>query len=66
MGGDRRRGPMAPGLPADSGATIDFPAGEMTLLCTLIADPPTLKRHALPREFCRRIDLKPDCGRKDV
>ena len=67
MGEDRRRDPMAPGLPAGASAAIDFTAGEMTLLCTLIAGPPTLNRCALSREFCRRIGwLKPDSGLKDM
>ena len=45
----------------------DFSAGEMALLRALIAAerPPT--RHALSREFCRRIGwFKPDGGLKDM
>ena len=45
----------------------DFSAGEMALLRALIAAerPPT--RHALSREFCRRIGwFKPDAGLKDM
>ena len=45
----------------------DFTAGEMALLRALIAGPPPLNRHALSREFCRRIGwLKPDGGLKDM
>ena len=45
----------------------DFTVEEMALLRTLIdADPPP-NRHALSREFCRRIGwLKPDGGLKDM
>ena len=45
----------------------DFTAGEMALLRRLIAGPPPLNRHALSREFCRRIGwFKPDGGLKDM
>ncbi len=45
----------------------DFTADEMALLRALIAGPPPLNRHALSREFCRRIRwLKPDGGLKDM
>ncbi len=45
----------------------DFTAGEMVLLRALIAGPPPLSRHALSREFCRRIGwFKPDGGLKDM
>ncbi len=45
----------------------DFTAGEMALLRALIAGPPPLSRHALSREFCRRIGwFKPDGGLKDM
>ncbi len=58
---------MASVLPVGSSATIDFNAGEMTLLHALIADPPTLNRHPLSREFCRGIGwLKSDSGLKDM
>ena len=33
----------------------DFTTAEMVLLRSLIAGPPALNRHALSREFCRRI-----------
>ena len=33
----------------------DFTADEMALLRALIAGPPALNRHALSKEFCRRI-----------
>ena len=44
----------------------DFTTQEMGLLCSLIGGPPALNRHALSKEFCRRIRwlnirwLKPD------
>ena len=42
----------------------DFTTGEMALLRALIAGP---TRHALSKEFCRRIDwVKPDGGLKDM
>ena len=45
----------------------DFTEGEMALLRKLIAGPPALNRHALSKEFCRRIGwLKPDGGLKDM
>ncbi len=45
----------------------DFTAEEMALLRALIAGPPALNRHALSKEFCRRIGwLKPDGGLKDM
>ncbi len=45
----------------------DFTAGEMALLRALIAGPPALNRHALSKEFCRRIGwVKPDGGLKDM
>ena len=45
----------------------DFTEGEMALLGNLIAGPPALNRHALSKEFCRRIGwLKPDGGLKDM
>ena len=45
----------------------DFTAGEMALLRALIAGPPALNRHALSKEFCRRIGwFKPDGGLKDM
>ena len=45
----------------------DFSAEEMALLRALIAGPPPLNRHALSKEFCRRIRwLKPDGGLKDM
>ncbi len=45
----------------------DFTAGKMALLRALIAGPPPLSRHALSREFCRRIGwFKPDGGLKDM
>ena len=45
----------------------DFTAGEMALLRALIADPAALNRHALSKEFCRRIGwFKPDGGLKDM
>ena len=45
----------------------DFTANEMALLRTLIAGPPALNRHALSKEFCRRIGwVKPDGGLKDM
>ena len=41
----------------------DFTAGEMALLRALIAAPPSLNRHALSKEFCRRIAwFKPTAG----
>ena len=45
----------------------DFTTEEMALLRALIAGPPPLNRHALSKEFCRRIGwLKPDGGLKDM
>ena len=45
----------------------DFTAGEMALLRALIAAEPRPTRHALSKEFCRRIGwLKPDGGLKDM
>ena len=45
----------------------DFTAAEMTLLRELIAGPPAMSRHALSREFCRRIGwTRPDGGLKDM
>ena len=45
----------------------DFTTAEMALLCALIAGPPTLNRHALSKEFCRRIGwYKADGGVKDM
>ena len=45
----------------------DFTTEEMALLCALIAGPPPLNRHALSKEFCRRIGwFKPDGGLKDM
>ena len=45
----------------------DFSAEEMALRRALIAGPPPLNRHALSKEFCRRIRwLKPDGGLKDM
>ena len=45
----------------------DFTVEEMALLRALIAGPPALNRHALSKEFCRRIGwLKPDGGLKDM
>ena len=45
----------------------DFTAEEMALLRELIAGPPALNRHALSKEFCRRIGwYKPDGGLKDM
>ena len=45
----------------------DFTTGEMALLRALIAGPPALNRHALSKEFCRRIGwFKPDGGLKDM
>ena len=45
----------------------DFTAGEMALLRALIAADPPPNRHALSREFCRRIGwFKPDGGLKDM
>ena len=45
----------------------DFTAGEMALHCALIAAEPPPTRHALSREFCRRIRwLKPGGGLKDM
>ena len=43
----------------------DFTAEEMALLRALIASPGRLSRHALSKEFCRRIGwIKPDGGFK--
>ena len=45
----------------------DFTAEEMALLRALIAGPALLNRHALSKEFCRRIGwFKPDGGLKDM
>ena len=45
----------------------DFSTDEMALLRALIASPPALNRHALSKEFCRRIDwYKADGGLKDM
>ena len=45
----------------------DFTAEEMALLRALIASPGRLSRHALSKEFCRRIGwIKPDGGFKDM
>ena len=45
----------------------DFTADEMALLRALIAADPPPNRHALSREFCRRIGwFKPDGGLKDM
>ena len=45
----------------------DFSAAEMALLRELIAGPPALTRHALSREFCRRVGwYKTDGGLKDM
>ena len=45
----------------------DFTTGEMALLRALIAASPPSNRHALSREFCRRIGwFKPDGGLKDM
>ena len=45
----------------------NFTSAEMTLLRELIAGTPAMSRHALSREFCRRIAwTKPGGGLKDV
>ena len=45
----------------------DFTTQEMVVLRALIAASPPPNRHALSREFCRRIGwLKPDGGLKDM
>ncbi|MCY3595982.1 MAG: DUF4338 domain-containing protein [Rhodospirillales bacterium] len=45
----------------------DFTVAEMALLRELIAGPPALSRHALSKEFCRRIGWhKADGGLKDM
>ena len=45
----------------------DFTTEEMALLRALIAGPPALNRHALSKEFCRRIGwFRPDGGLKDM
>ena len=45
----------------------DFTGGEMALLRELIAGPPALNRHALSKEFCRRVGWhKADGGLKDM
>ena len=45
----------------------EFTTDEMALLRELIAGPPALNRHALSKEFCRRIGWhKPDGGLKDM
>ncbi|MDE0335213.1 MAG: hypothetical protein OXI64_09665 [Defluviicoccus sp.] len=41
----------------------DFTVAEMALLRELIAGPPALNRHALSKEFCRRIGgTRPTAG----
>ena len=45
----------------------DFTTAEMALLRSLIVGPPALNRHALSKEFCRRIGwYKVDGGIKDM
>ena len=45
----------------------DFTAEEMALLRALVAGPPAPNRHALSKEFCRRIGwFKADGGLKDM
>ena len=45
----------------------DFTVEEMALLRELIAGPPALNRHALSKEFCRRVGwYKADGGLKDM
>ncbi len=45
----------------------DFTVEEMALLRELIAGPPALNRHALSKEFCRRVGWhKADGGLKDM
>ena len=45
----------------------DFTPGEMALLRALIAAEPPPTRHALSKEFCRRVGwFKPDGGLKDM
>ena len=45
----------------------DFSAAEMARLRELIAGPPALNRHALSKEFCRRVGwYKADGGLKDM
>ena len=45
----------------------DFTTAEMALLRALIAGPPARNRHALSKEFCRRIGwYKADGGIKDM
>ena len=45
----------------------DFTVAEMALLRKLIAGPPALNRHALSKEFCRRVGwYKADGGLKDM
>ena len=66
VGENRRRDPMASGIPGGSSAALDFTVGEMTLLRPLIAGPPTLIRHTLSRELCQGIGwFKPAGGLKD-
>ena len=66
VGENRRRDPMASGIPGGSSAALDFTVGEMTLLRPLIAGPPTLIRHPLSRELCQGIGwFKPAGGLKD-
>ena len=61
VGENRRRDPIASGIPVGSSVAIDFTVGEMTLLRALIAGPPKLNRHPLSRKFCRGIGwFKPD------
>ena len=66
VGENRRRDPMASGIPGGSSAALDFTVGEMTLLRPLIAGPPTLIRHPLSRELCQGIGwFKPAGGLND-
>ena len=45
----------------------EFSTEEMALLRALIAGPPSLNRHRLSKEFCRRLGwFKPDGGLKDM
>ena len=67
MGKDRRRDPWRRDYRPDRVLLLNSTPGEMALLGALIAGPPTINRHALCREFCRRIGwLKPDSGLKDM
>ena len=70
---DERSAQARPRGPAMSGAIEcryygrDFTTEEMALLRALIAAPAPLSRHALSKEFCRRIGWrKPDGGLKDM